>query len=103
MALPGLLLIGDASGYLNPILGDGIWAALRSAAIASEVAYNAWLQQDFSQPQLVAYEQRWAAQRRTRWLVARALLQGYEHPRLLAAPAYFPPIRRLLLHSLLHA
>ncbi len=67
MALPGLLLVGDAIGYLNPMLGDGIWAALRSAAIASGVAYRACTTRDVSRARLVEYEQRWTAERRTRW------------------------------------
>lgn len=101
MALPGLLLIGDAAGYLNPILGDGIWAALRSAAIASDVAARACRANDVSQSRLQEYEQCWSAQRRMRWFIGRALLQSSEYPQLLAAAAYIPPIRRLLLRRLL--
>ncbi len=101
IALPGLLLVGDATGYLNPILGDGIWAALRSAALASDVAYRACLARDVARARLAEYEQRWTAERRTRWHVARTLLRGYEHPSLLAAPAYVAPFRKMLLGALL--
>lgn len=101
MALPGLLLVGDATGYLNPMLGDGIWSALRSAAIASDVAYRACAAGNVSHRRLLEYEQRWAAERRSRWLIGCALLQGYEHLRLLAAPSYIAPLRRLLLNALL--
>lgn len=103
MALPGLLLVGDATGYLNPILGDGVWAALRSAALASDVAERACRANDVSAARLGEYEQRWRKERRLRWLVARTLLRGYEHPRLLAAPAYFAPMRRALLNALMRA
>ncbi len=101
MALPGLLLVGDATGYLNPILGDGIWSALRSAALASEVALRAYHASDVSQRRLAEYERRWRKQRRLRWLIARTLLHGYAHPALLAAPAYLAPMRRVLLSALM--
>ena len=102
IALPGLLLVGDATGYLNPILGDGIWASLRSAALASEVGYQALVSGDVSLRQLGRYAHCWEAERRMRWQIARLLLRGYDHPTLLAAPAYFAPLRRLLLNGLLH-
>jgi menaquinone-9 beta-reductase len=34
----GVVLVGDAAGFLDPFTGEGIYAALRSAEIAAEVA-----------------------------------------------------------------
>lgn len=103
IALPGLLLIGDATGYLNPILGDGIWSALRSAAIASDVARRALLASDVGRARLIEYERRWTAQRRMHQMIAGAVLCGYDHPRLLTIPAYIAPLRRMLLAALLRS
>src|SRR5262249_43114535 len=33
----GVVLVGDAGGYLDPFTGEGIYAALRSAELAAEV------------------------------------------------------------------
>lgn len=35
---PGLLLLGDAAGFVDPMTGDGIHLALQSAEIAADVA-----------------------------------------------------------------
>jgi menaquinone-9 beta-reductase len=37
----GVVLVGDAAGFLDPFTGEGIYAALRSAEIAAEVAGRA--------------------------------------------------------------
>jgi menaquinone-9 beta-reductase len=38
--LPGLLLAGDAAGFIDPITGDGLTFALRGAEMAAEVALD---------------------------------------------------------------
>jgi geranylgeranyl reductase family protein len=40
-AVPGMLLIGDAAGMVNPFNGEGIAYAMESAEIAAELAYEA--------------------------------------------------------------
>ena len=40
-ALPGLLLIGDAGGMVNPFNGEGIAYAMESAELAAELAHEA--------------------------------------------------------------
>jgi geranylgeranyl reductase family protein len=40
---PGVLLVGDAAGFLDPFTGEGVALALRGAALAAEVGH-AWLQ-----------------------------------------------------------
>lgn len=39
---PGYLLVGDAAGYYDPLTGQGIFRALRSAQLAAEAA-DRWL------------------------------------------------------------
>ena len=37
----GVILVGDAAGFLDPFTGEGIYAALRSAEVAAEVGGRA--------------------------------------------------------------
>jgi flavin-dependent dehydrogenase len=37
----GVVLVGDAAGFLDPLTGEGIYAALRSAEVAAEVGARA--------------------------------------------------------------
>ncbi len=101
LALPGLMLIGDASGYVSPLLGDGVWSALRSAEIAADVAGRALRMGDVSASRLMEYSRRWTAARRARTLINRLLLHSVEYPRLLEAGASRPAARRLFLRGLL--
>lgn len=39
---PGYLLVGDAAGYYDPLTGQGIYRALRSAELGAEAAHR-WL------------------------------------------------------------
>jgi flavin-dependent dehydrogenase len=52
----GLLLIGDATGYVNPLFGDGILRALLSAKQAAAAATRALRQGDCSRAGLAGYE-----------------------------------------------
>jgi flavin-dependent dehydrogenase len=45
-AVPGLLLIGDAAGVVNPFNGEGIAYAMESGALAAEVAIQALAERD---------------------------------------------------------
>ena len=40
-AAPGLLLVGDAGGFADPLSGEGIWQALRTGVLAGEAARDA--------------------------------------------------------------
>lgn len=40
-AAPGLLLAGDAGGFVDPLSGEGIWQALRTGELAGETARDA--------------------------------------------------------------
>lgn len=37
----GVILVGDAAGFLDPFTGEGVYAALRSAEVAADVAVRA--------------------------------------------------------------
>jgi menaquinone-9 beta-reductase len=52
----GLLLVGDAAGFIDPFTGEGIYLSLRSAQIASGVIDAAFKKKDFSRAALSAYE-----------------------------------------------
>ncbi len=41
LALPGLLLLGDAGGVVNPFTGEGIAYAIESAEVAAELVHDA--------------------------------------------------------------
>lgn len=97
----GLLLIGDAAGYLNPITGDGILMALRSAELADTVAAVAFARGDFSRRQLHRYELAWRAARRPRLWIGRALLTAHRSPALVSRLGQLAPCRRLLLRALM--
>ncbi len=79
----GLLLVGDAAGYLSPILGDGILMALRSAEVAATVAEGAFAGGGFRPTYLHQYERRWHAAQRVRGWIGRAIIGTYRHPRLI--------------------
>jgi geranylgeranyl reductase family protein len=48
----GVMLVGDAQGFLDPFTGEGIFAALRSAELAAEVADRALRAGDLSAARL---------------------------------------------------
>ncbi len=83
IARGGLLLVGDAAGYLNPILGDGILMALRSAEVASTVAAGAFTGGGFGPAYLSRYEQQWRAARRVRGWIGRAIIATYRRPQVI--------------------
>lgn len=57
LAFNGALLIGDAAGLIDPMSGEGIENAFRSAECASSVIQKAIAANDFSQPFLMQYDE----------------------------------------------
>src|SRR2546425_542034 len=51
----GVLLVGDAAGFVDPFTGEGIYAALRGAELAVETAVGALRSGDCSRQALAAY------------------------------------------------
>ena len=52
----GLLLVGDAMGFIDPFTGEGIYLSLRSSEIAVEVVDKAFKKSDWSNEMLKDYE-----------------------------------------------
>lgn len=100
IAHAGLLLVGDAAGYFNPILGDGILMALRSAEIAADVAIGAFGRGDFSEQRLRRYEQQYHRARRLRLWIARSLVAAHCRPALINLAGHNRTLRRLALLAL---
>jgi menaquinone-9 beta-reductase len=55
-AIGGVLLVGDAAGFYDPLTGEGVFAALRGAELAASVAAEALAAGDCSSGRLRAYE-----------------------------------------------
>lgn len=41
---PGVILVGDAGNFIDPLTGEGIWQALRTGMLAGEIAAQAVVQ-----------------------------------------------------------
>jgi flavin-dependent dehydrogenase len=54
VAGPGVLLVGDAAGYFDPLTGQGISRAIRGAALAADVVDRA-LRMDRTNPEFPGY------------------------------------------------
>jgi flavin-dependent dehydrogenase len=52
----GVLLVGDAAGFYDPLTGEGVFTALRGAELAAETASAALRRGDCSAAGLAAYE-----------------------------------------------
>ncbi len=52
----GLMLVGDAMGFIDPFTGEGIYLALRSARLAGDCALKAFTSGNFSRQILAEYE-----------------------------------------------
>jgi 2-polyprenyl-6-methoxyphenol hydroxylase-like FAD-dependent oxidoreductase len=78
------ILVGDAGGYLDPITGEGIALALRSACWAAEVVNDALRRDDLSATRLAPYHMRLEQALRHYKILTRALLYLIRHGRLAA-------------------
>ena len=86
----GVLLVGDAAGFLDPFTGEGVFRALRGAELAAAAAATALSRGDVSAPALAPY----AAARRDEFRAKEAvclLIQGF----LLCPPLLGYALRRL--------
>lgn len=91
---PGVVLVGDAAGYYDPLTGQGIYRALRSAELAADAIDTALRQDRESGAALVAYGRRLSRefrpgrtiQRLIEMVVSRDLPREIAVGRLGAAP-----------------
>ena len=69
----GLLMVGDATGFIDPFTGEGIYLSLRSSEIAVEVAEKALKNLNFSRDALNIYEVRRRKEFDKKFLLSRIL------------------------------
>lgn len=69
----GLVLVGDASGFIDPFTGEGIYLSLRSAEIAGEVIDACFKRKDFSKDALAVYERRRKKEFNKKFLLSKIL------------------------------
>lgn len=93
----GLLLAGDATGYINPMLGDGILRALRTGRAAAVTIDGALRRGDCSRAGLARYARRQAVLSRIDWCIRRALHSMSDHPRPINTVGQLGYVRRALL------
>ena len=98
-----VLLIGDAARVNEPVSGEGIFFALRSAAIAAQVIDRAFIRGDVSARELVRSEQRCRAEFRLRRGLNGGIRFLMYRPALLAPFIQLSGKRNRLLESLVHA
>jgi flavin-dependent dehydrogenase len=99
----GLVLVGDAAGYLNPLFGDGILRALVTARHAAVVVAAALRAGDCSRTRLVGYERRHALRNQFDDLARYLIRSGYQHPALLARVGSARLVRHILFAALTRA
>ena len=99
----GLVLVGDASGYVNPLFGDGILRALLSAKRAATTVALALRQGDCSRAGLAPYEQWHRARDRLDALLLEVLRDMSRHPKLLRRLTSLGWVRHALFSALLRS
>jgi flavin-dependent dehydrogenase len=72
----GLLLVGDAFAFLDPVFSSGVMLALKSGTLAGDAVHEAIVEQDFSPERFAAY--------------ARFIREGVENMRRLVYAFYNP-------------
>jgi flavin-dependent dehydrogenase len=83
--VPGLLLAGDAAGFIDPMTGDGLRFAIRGAELAALEALRA-LEHGFGDAH-VRLGRRRAFEFRAKWRFNRALRRMAGHPAAVRAAA----------------
>ena len=69
----GLVLVGDAMGFIDPFTGEGIYLSLRSSQIAGEVIHAGFQNSNFSRKFLSVYNARRQEEFGDKFLLSRVL------------------------------
>ncbi|MBT5869932.1 MAG: NAD(P)/FAD-dependent oxidoreductase [Nitrospinaceae bacterium] len=69
----GLVLVGDAMGFIDPFTGEGIYLSLRSSQIAAEVIHAGFQKSDFSREFLAGYNKKRHEEFSGKFMLSRAL------------------------------
>lgn len=80
LAAAGLLLVGDAAGFLDPFTGEGIYAALRSAVLASDHILSAWGAGGSDTVDPAPYARAWQEEFGPKWRFSTRLQWAIRHP-----------------------
>jgi flavin-dependent dehydrogenase len=99
---PGLLLAGDAAGFIDPMTGDGLHFALAGAELAAAVALDVLAGRtpidrahlDLAAKRHAAFSAKWRFNRALRWLVASPRGVSGAAAAAKVAPAIFEGIIR---------
>ncbi|MFQ5717570.1 MAG: NAD(P)/FAD-dependent oxidoreductase, partial [Nitrospinales bacterium] len=78
----GLLLVGDAMGFIDPFTGEGIYLSLRSAQMAAATIDSAFGKSDFSRRCLSEYEKARMAEFHKKFLLSKILQKLIYNPSL---------------------
>ncbi len=81
-ACGGLLLVGDATGFMDPFTGEGIFLSLKSAQLAAGVIEGAFADGDFSFAGLSQYESLRRKEFRKKFLLSKILQEMIYRPSL---------------------
>ena len=77
-AADGLVMVGDAFGFLDPVFSSGLMLALKSGVLAAETIHEALVEQDFSAAKFTEY--------------GREMSAGIENMRKLVYAFYDPKV-----------
>ncbi len=99
----GVVLIGDAARVNEPVSGEGIFFAMRSAAIAAAAVHQAFDRGDWSARELFQYERRCRAEFRLRRGLNGAIRFLMYRPALLVPFIHLSGRKKRMLESLVHA
>ncbi|HEX8918109.1 MAG TPA: geranylgeranyl reductase family protein [Chloroflexota bacterium] len=80
---PGVLLVGDAAGFFDPFTGEGVFRALRSAKLATDVARDALRSDDLSDHRLAHYAALRAHEFRSKQRVSSLVQLFVQYPGLM--------------------
>lgn len=98
--LPGLLLAGDAAGFVDPMTGDGLRFAVRGAELAAEAALEMLATGQTDGHLMLARRRRKAF--RSKWRFNRTLRKIVDMPVALSAAASAAAISPALFRSLVN-
>jgi len=98
---PGLLLAGDAAGFIDPMTGDGLHFALRGAALAAEVALDVFNGRTAIDRAHVELAQNRRAAFGRKWRFNRALRSLVSSPRGVTAAAVVATIAPSLFEGII--
>lgn len=79
---PGVALVGDAAGFVDPLTGEGLYFAMRGAALLTESVLGLLRDPSTEPRRLREYERRRRREFGGRYAFARLLQVGLRHPGL---------------------